>query len=106
MSFFHKKHIILLFCSLVLALPIVNGLHFVLVDHSINETNKAKFTHHCDDFVQHEVYIYDDNLFEIESPNWIDQNFEIDVFYIFNYQFHLSLELNNKGPPSANSFIA
>ena len=96
-----KKYIILLFNSLLLALPIVNGLHFLLVDHSnTNDFSKNKVTHHCDDFVQHHIYVFGFESTEIQAPNWTNTNFPIQVVYQINYHFDFIIELNNKGPPS------
>lgn len=82
-------------------LPIVNGLHFLLVDHSNTYDLNNKITHHCDDFIQHQIYVFSNEPIEIQSPNWKVFNFPIQVVYIKNYHFDLIIELNNKGPPTS-----
>lgn len=105
MKIFNRKYLIILFCSLILGLHFANGLHFVIIDHSSDNANKSIITHHCDDYIQQQIFIFDHEICDIEPPKWIDQTFKICKVYIVNYEFNLSFDINNKGPPNQNIIL-
>lgn len=100
-----RKQFLIFFSSLILALPITNALHFVIVDHSISTEAKSKkqIIHHCDDYLLYPVFSIDIPNFEIEKPQWIEERISYSILYIYHYHFNLITAINNKGPPYVNT---
>lgn len=96
-----KRITTLFFSGLLLLIPIVNELHFVLIEHDntfASQQNKV-IHHQCSDFFYHAVYL-DKLPEEMVVPQWID--FE-NYLPIYSQQKDLIegafVLLNNKGPP-------
>ncbi|MBS7333706.1 MAG: hypothetical protein KIG88_08955 [Weeksellaceae bacterium] len=98
-----KQRILVFFSSIILLLPIINALHFVLIDHTVNQDSGIiKIPHQCDDFILNQTYIIHDFTLEIEKPIWLDFYYHINVNYLKNYQSKFLFDINNKGPPNSN----
>lgn len=97
-----KQRILVFFSSIILLLPITNALHFVLVDHTVNQdAGIIKVSHQCDDFILNQTYIIHDFTLEIEQPIWLDFYYHFNVNYLKNYQSKFLVDINNKGPPNS-----
>lgn len=96
-----KRSIILFFSTLILSLPIVNELHFLLVDHEVvSDTKTTKVIHHqCSDFCFYTVYIAN-RASKIQIIYWIEGQPSKLFYGLANfYGHHEIFDLKNKGPP-------
>lgn len=98
----YNKYIIAFLCSILLLLPISNGLHFILVDHSqtISTKKDKNFPHNCDDYTFNPTYTAFNSLEEVEKPIWNDDIILYETFYGYNYTYLYSVGIKNKGPPN------
>ena len=101
MNLYIKHKIIIFFSSLILALPIANALHFVLIDHTINleNENAKKIVHQCDDYIFHSVFDIHHPSVEIQSPQWFSFLKQYIPYYSNHYHVQVLHGINNRGPP-------
>lgn len=102
-----KNKIIILLSSLLLALPIANALHFIVIDHTVTTDDKNnKIIHQCDDYLFQTVFDihHPDHL--IEKPQWKTNQKTVFTYYSFHYRFNILFDINNKGPPELKRILA
>lgn len=102
-----KSKIILFYSSIILLLPVVNGLHFILIDHSNPKEIIAKkhINHPCDHYVLYQIYYSDFPEFEINNNLVVFDKLSINEFYQNNYELNISINHQNKGPPCLIGYL-
>lgn len=101
MNQYLRKRIIIFYSSILLMLPVLNGLHFILIDHdfSKSETSKKYSNHKCDDFTLYQVYNLNHSNFDYSNPIEVRKFVYFNYLYQNNYVLELNVRIKNKGPP-------